>query len=160
MVSYKKIVFIVLGLAVTFSLSVGIFIGSYWHHPITKYIQSLLHKTPNDIRYCPSTAMVKMNQSNPNSFNTEEMIWTIDFQGWKAPDKIGFMQAIINKENNLVCYYQWPNPQDQGKKLWMTVQLSPLVTQKIKPFGTYWNKVKEDMTLCSAGINSCAFEID
>lgn len=68
------------------------------------------------------------------------------------------MQASITEDNNVSCYYQWNNPKEPGTNLWMTVKLSPLVNQKIRSYGSYWQQDKST-NMCSTGINACAFEI-
>lgn len=52
-----------------------------------------------------------------------------------------------------------PNTQ-KGTNLWMTIKLSPNVTQSIEPYdGSYWNKIESQNKLCYAGINTCAYHL-
>ncbi|RUR04269.1 hypothetical protein [Legionella sp. km772] len=144
----KKLSFLLLAL-ICLSLSL------YGYKPSRDYLSSLLRSVPKQLSFCPPTNLVVANQDNPQSFEIKGVHWAIDYHGWQAPEKIGFMQ-VLNQDNKLVCYYQWPNPKKKGTNLWMTVKLSPTVNTKIIPYGSYWSKNNQ---LCSAGIDACAYEI-
>lgn len=104
---------------------------------------------------CPSPELIVRNKNNAGVYYANDQHWLNNYMGWAVPDVISFMQVIIYNTGNVECYYNWPSPKEQGTKLWMTVKLSSDVTQKIQPFGTYWN-VNKDNKLCSSGIDSCA----
>jgi hypothetical protein len=125
----------------------------------SNYIRGWMQEEPTQLNYCPSSDIVVANQSSLSPFKDNGAIWSIDFHGWPPPPKIGFMQAILNSDHNVVCYYQWINPNDKGTNLWMTVKLSPSVTDEILPYGSYWNNKPDKLKLCSAGEEACAFVI-
>ncbi len=140
---------------------IGIALGSHYN----LFIQNLMEHIEGEIDhgagkeklyFCPTSAEVVAHQYSSEAFQVGTLYWQMDYQKWKAPDNIGFMQALINQNNNLVCYYHWSNPEDKGNYLWMTIHLSPSVNQIAKPYGTYWAK-EEKQVLCTAGINACAF---
>lgn len=145
-----------------FIFFLGIGLGWYYS-PILNDVWTIIgkkrHPTPTlKIHFCPPGAEVMKHQYDPEAFQSGGLFWQMDFEGWKGPDKVGFMQALINKNNNLVCYYHWPNPKDKGTYLWTTIHLSPSVNQIVKPYGSYWSTEKDEAkALCMAGINACAF---
>ncbi|WP_439405782.1 hypothetical protein [Legionella bozemanae] len=111
-----------------------------------------------ELHFCLLPKIVKEHQYNPEAFQVEKLHWQMDYQGWKAPDRVGFMQTLINENDNLVCYYCWPNPKDKGTYLWMTIHLSPSVNQLVKPYGSYWTIQKEEkQALYRSEINACSF---
>nr|WP_255666659.1 MULTISPECIES: hypothetical protein [unclassified Legionella] len=141
---------------------IGVAIGVRYHPLIHVVLEKIWNKTQEPItetlHFCPPPQIVREHQYNPEVFQVEKLYWQMDYQGWKAPDKVGFMQALINENNNLVCYYRWPNPEDKGTYLWMTIHLSPSVNQLVKPYGSYWTIQKEEkQALCRSGINACGF---
>ncbi|MCW8386726.1 hypothetical protein OQJ18_09135 [Fluoribacter dumoffii] len=148
-------------LLILFIFIVGIAVGSYYNAPIQNFINHVWEKIdhgsqPQELYFCPPAQEVVKHQYNPEAFQVGTLFWQMDYQGWKAPEKIGFMQALVNSSNNLVCYYHWPNPDDKGTYLWMTIHLSPSVNQIVQPYGEYWTK-KESEVLCNSGVDACAF---
>lgn len=141
----------------------GIAVGSYYSPLIQDLMGPIWEKIHqesknNEPYFCPPAEVIIKHQYNPEEFQAGELYWQMDYQGWKAPGSVGFMQALINHNNNLVCYYRWPNPKDMGTYLWMTIHLSPSVNQVVKPYGPYWTiEKKEKQALCTSGINACAF---
>ncbi|CAM3036488.1 Uncharacterised protein [Legionella steigerwaltii] len=140
---------------------IGIAVGSYYNPFIQDLMERIGEKTNHgsktpELHFCPPAAEVVKHQYSSEAFQVGTLYWQMDYQGWKAPDSIGFMQALINQNNNLVCYYHWRNPTEKGTYLWMTIHLSPSVNQIVKPYGGYWAK-EEKQLLCTAGINACAF---
>ncbi|WP_058535135.1 hypothetical protein [Legionella saoudiensis] len=136
----------------------GLILVLYGHESITSYLQNWIHPKPKQLWFCPAPDQVVANQSNPGAFTVNGLDWVIDYHGWTIPEKIGFMQVLITEDYNVSCYYRWSNPKEPGTNLWMTVKLSPLVTQTISTYGSYWQQDKSS-SICSAGINACAFEI-
>lgn len=136
----------------------GLIMALNWHEQIADYVQNWLHPKPKQLWFCPAPEQTVANQSNPGAFSINGVDWVVDYHGWPAPEQIGFMQVLITEDNNVSCYYQWNNPKEPGTNLWMTVKLSPLVNQKIRSYGSYWQQDKST-NICSAGINACAFEI-
>lgn len=139
-------------------LSIIIIFGTYFHASILSNITDLLHITPPIRHYCPSPPFA--NQSSP--FVEDKLSWHVESHIWKAPLEISFMQALIKDDNALVCYYRWPNPQETGTYLWLTVELSPTADQIIKPAGLKWKKERQDdtnLSLCTSGIQSCPFSL-
>ncbi|KTD73856.1 hypothetical protein [Legionella tucsonensis] len=156
MYSYLKIIFLILVIFV-----IGVVIGAHYHRLIHVVLEKILNKTQpmaKALHFCPPPQIVKEHQYNPEVFQVGKLYWQMDYQGWEAPNRVGFMQALINENNNLVCYYHWPNPKDKGTYLWMTIHLSPSVNQFVKPYGSYWTIQKEKkQALCRLGINACGF---
>jgi hypothetical protein len=136
----------------------GLIMALNWHEQIADYVQNWLYPKPKQLWFCPAPEQTVANQSNPGAFSINGVDWVVDYHGWPAPEQIGFMQVLITEDNNVSCYYQWNNPKEPGTNLWMTVKLSPLVNQKIRSYGSYWQQDKST-NICSAGINACAFEI-
>ncbi|AWN73383.1 hypothetical protein LEAN103870_15690 [Legionella anisa] len=157
MYSYLKILFLILVIFI-----IGVAIGARYHPLIHMILEKIWNKTEEPVteslHFCPPPKIVKEHQYSPEAFQVEQLYWQMDYQGWQAPDGVGFMQALINADNNLVCYYQWPNPKEKGTYLWMTIRLSPSVNQLVKPYGSYWTiQKKEKQALCRSGINACGF---
>ncbi|PWY54573.1 hypothetical protein DGG96_11410 [Legionella qingyii] len=156
MYSYLKIIFLVLIVFV-----VGVMAGVHFHPSIHEYMEKIWNKftqekVAEEVHFCPPPNIVQKHQYDPEAFQVEKLYWQMEYQGWKAPENIGFMQALINSNNNLVCYYQWPSPKDKGTYLWMTIHLSPSVHQSVKPYGPYWSiQKKEKQARCNSGINAC-----
>ncbi|WP_392537859.1 hypothetical protein [Legionella sp. 227] len=141
----------------------GIAVGSYYNASIQElinraWVKKEQEEKTQELHFCPPAAEVIKNQYHAQAFQVGTLYWQMDYQEWKAPDDVGFMQALINPNNNLVCYYHWPSPKEKGTYLWMTIHLSPSVNQIVKPYGAYWAKEEKQM-LCTAGINACAFTL-
>ncbi len=146
------------GLILSITLICGIILGTYFHTSILSSITNIFHITPPMRHYCPSPPFA--NQSSP--FVEDQLAWHVEAQIWKAPQEISFMQALIKDNNALVCYYRWPNPQEKGTYLWLTVELSLNADQIIKPAGLKWKNELNDNTnvsLCTSGIQSCPFSL-
>lgn len=148
--------------------ALGLIVGIYFHSIIEffeeRVWENLSTDAQSDIYFCPPPNTVKEHQYQFKTFQVGKLYWETEYHGWAATNSIGFMQAVINKDNNLICYYQWPNPHDKGTNLWMTVHLSPSVYQKVKIYGSYWQQEqkpeqKQKQISCSAGINACGFLI-
>lgn len=142
---------------------VGISLGSYYSPLIKDLLKSsgdrIYQETrTQEIHFCPPPSDVVKHQYDPDTFQIGALFWQMEYEGWKAPEKIGFMQALINQNNNLVCYYQWPNPKEKGTNLWMTIRLSPSVNQIVKSHGQHWS-TQQGQALCNSGINACAFAL-
>lgn len=158
MYPYLKIGFLILAIFI-----IGIIVGVYYHPLIHAVMEKHWNKIAQEpmtevLHFCPPSKIVKEHQYDPEVFQVEKLYWQIDYQGWKAPENIGFMQVLINENQNLVCYYRWRNPENEGAYLWMTIQLSPEVNQEVKPYGPHWAVKKEEkQALCNAGINACSF---
>lgn len=156
MSSYLKIVFLVLIVFIA-----GVAIGVHFHPSIHEFMEKIWNKLTREqiaeeVHFCPPANIVQQHQYNPEAFQVDKLYWQMEYQGWRAPENIGFMQALINSNNNLVCYYHWPNPKDKGTYLWLTIHLSPSVNQIVKPYGPYWIIQKKEMqSICSSGINAC-----
>ncbi|KTD40839.1 hypothetical protein [Legionella parisiensis] len=161
MYSYFKIIVLILAIFV-----IGVVIGVYYHPLIHDVLEKIWNKPEKpmaepmteELHFCPPPEIVKEHQYNPEAFQVGKLYWQMDYQGWEAPERVGFMQALINEKDDLVCYYRWPNPKDKGTYLWMTIHLSPSINQLVKPYGSYWTiQKKEKQALCMSGINACGF---
>ena len=133
----------------------GLLSGYYAHVLVTPMLQ-----VPKVSHYCPSPAVVTAHQDHSRAFEENQLHWKMGFRGWEAPKEISFMQALINENNSLICYYEWPNPNEVGTKLWLTVQLSPTANQMVKSIGLHWSAVKDDnktIFKCTDGMRSCPF---
>lgn len=140
-------------------ITAGLIIALNWHAEFINYVQNWLHPKPQKLWFCPAPDQVSANQSNPDAFSINGVNWVVDYHGWSAPEKIGFMHALITEAGNVSCYYQWNDPKNPGTNLWMTVKLSPLINQKIRSYGAYWQQDNRSAKICSVGINACAFEV-
>ena len=138
---------------------VGGTVGGYYHSFIHALIERIVNITSSHpVHYCPQPNIVKAQQDNSEEFISDELSWQMEFQGWKVPEKIGFMQALFNEDNTLICYYRWPDPKNRGTNLWMTIHLSPPENQIAKPYGSYWKNLTENtQALCTSGIKACGF---
>lgn len=126
---------------------------AYW----IEHMQTIIQ--PAQRHHCPPSDLVVANKNSLDPFQNNELHWKIAYRGWKIPDKVGFMQAIFN-DGILSCYYQWPNPNEEGTYLWNTVQLLPKAEQTAKPHGPYWKKYEKNKLMCIAGNDACEFSIE
>lgn len=132
----------------------GIIFGVIFHIPIL----SVLHITTTKRHYCPYPPFA--NQIKP--FIEDQLTWQVASHIWKAPQEVVFMQALIKDDNALVCYYKWPNPQEEGTYLWLTVELSIPAEQIIIPAGSTWKNVHDNdnkVSQCTSGLQSCPFSL-
>lgn len=142
-------------------LTSGVGVGIYFHDEILSSLTKIHDKLAppkRDVYACPSPSIAQAHQYDAGQFQAGNAYWQTDFHGWEAPEKIGFMQVLIDKTHNVICYYRWPNPQDKGSNLWMTIHWVPDGQHIPKPYGPYWVKQKEkNDTNCVAGIHACGF---
>ncbi len=144
-------------LAILIALFGGTLLGVYQHSSITDWIARVQTITqPAQRHHCPPSDLVVANKNSLDPFQNNELHWKIAYRGWKIPDKIGFMQAIFN-DDILSCYYQWPNPNEEGTYLWNTVQFLPKAGQTAKPHGPYWKKYEKNKSMCIASNDACEF---
>ncbi|PJD93514.1 MAG: hypothetical protein CK423_07080 [Legionella sp.] len=140
----------------------GMILGCYNHEWIRSSIASLLRLTPKVVHYCPSPSIVKNHQYHSGAFEENHLSWQMMYQLWESSQEISFMQALIKDNDSLVCYYNWPNPQNKENYLWLTVQLSPEANQAVQPAGLHWSKEQDNDTplfKCAGGIHTCAFSL-
>ena len=158
------------GLFLLIFLSLGITIGSIYHASFRALFE---HYTKTEVLYqCPSSELVFAQQANLKHFTTEppcrekskekgdcdarKLYWKIGYKKGKATENLDFMQAIIGKDNNVSCYYHWPDPKKPGMYSWLIVHLSPYLDQVSQPYGAFWIK-KESSRFCKASADACRF---
>lgn len=113
------------------------------------------------VYYCPAPTIVNQYKKANSAWSDQSLSWSVEYQGWKAPAKILFMQALIAKrDNSLKCYYQWPDPKQPSTWLWLVIKFNPQATQLAQPYGQHWES-RGSVKQCSAGdVKTCAFYIN
>lgn len=108
---------------------------------------------------CPEPETVFQQQKNSASWEAKGLHWSMDYTGWAAPENIGFMQALIDEDDQtLKCYYHWNNPQEPGTKLWNTVKLNAGSFESPISHSLHWRK-RGSSIICDMGIKACAFKL-
>jgi hypothetical protein len=111
---------------------------------------------------CPDPNMVTQNKDQ-GVWQYQGQYWSLGTTNWGVGDKMEFMEAFITPQGGLDCYYRWPNSNlnQPGSWLWMSVQLNPLATEVVVPYGQHWqNSTKPQGMLCQSRLTqTCAYTI-
>lgn len=108
--------------------------------------------------HCPAPSAVYENRKRVSAWKANGYEWSLSSAMPSMSSDLGFMQVLYYKKNhNIVCYYQFPNPDKPTQNRWVIVRLNPSSEKAPEPKGKHWN-ILEEIARCNSGYKACVFE--
>lgn len=139
--------------AILLAFGIGLFFG-------VKYHRVIFIKQNHKLYFCPSAKLALNNFRKVGKWPAQNLLWSKECCSWIPEKKIEFSQAMLDKDDNLYCYYQWPSSKQPGTRLWSVFKLNRSEHMAIRMAGPYWGTGDNDAEkLCNASIDACGFQV-
>ena len=109
---------------------------------------------------CPAPKVVGYYQDKVGGFRDQRLDWSVDNINASVGLNMRFSQAVfLETSNALTCNYEWPNPEDPGTWIVVTVHLIPNAALQVILKGDKWQGENASKICSSRDPNDCRFNL-
>lgn len=109
---------------------------------------------------CPAPNLVGYYQRKVGGFKDQRLDWTVDNINMLVGTDLRFSQAVfLSTQNDFKCNYEWPNPQNPGTWIVVTVHLIPNAALKVDIKGEHWRDEGISKICESHDVKTCTFDL-